>query len=69
VGGLRHAAYASGWKKFERLWHALIRVRQLACALPALEAVLTAFGRLAPAAENPTESFTGGELLLRETPD
>jgi radical SAM superfamily enzyme YgiQ (UPF0313 family) len=69
VGGLRHAAYASGWKKFERLWHALIRVRQLACALPALEAVLTAFGRFAPAAENPAESFTGGELLLRETPD
>jgi radical SAM superfamily enzyme YgiQ (UPF0313 family) len=46
-GRLRHVAYAAGWKKFEPLWDALIRARQVAYALPILEGVLTAFGRLA----------------------
>ncbi len=44
---LRHAAYAAGWKKFEPLWHLIIRSRQVAYALPVLESVLASFGKVA----------------------
>jgi radical SAM superfamily enzyme YgiQ (UPF0313 family) len=37
AGALRHLAYAGGWKKFEWLWHALIRMRQVTRGLPLLE--------------------------------
>jgi radical SAM superfamily enzyme YgiQ (UPF0313 family) len=40
-GRLRHVGYAGGWKKFEPLWDALIRSRQVLHALPVLEAILT----------------------------
>jgi radical SAM superfamily enzyme YgiQ (UPF0313 family) len=40
VGGLRHAAYAIGWKKCEPVWDALIRARRVARAVPILESVL-----------------------------
>jgi len=43
--GLRHAAYAAGWKKFEPLWDLVIRARRTALMLPVLESVLTEFGR------------------------
>jgi len=39
-GGLRHLAYAGGWKKFEPLWDWVIRARNVSRALPVLEAVL-----------------------------
>jgi len=42
-GAMRHVAYAGGWKKFERLWDAIIRARQITHALPVLEAVLRGF--------------------------
>jgi radical SAM superfamily enzyme YgiQ (UPF0313 family) len=42
--GLRHVAYAAGWKKFEPLWDWIIRTRRTAAALPVLEAVLRGFG-------------------------
>jgi radical SAM superfamily enzyme YgiQ (UPF0313 family) len=45
LGGLRHLAYAAGWKKFERAWNLVIRARQVAHMLPVLEAVLSGFGR------------------------
>jgi len=45
-GRVRHVAYAAGWKKFERLWNVLIRARQVSCALPVLESVLSGFGKL-----------------------
>ena len=38
---LRHLAYAGGWKKFEPLWDALIRSRQVLRALPLLETALS----------------------------
>jgi hypothetical protein len=38
--GLRHLAYAGGWKKFEPLWDWVIRARNVSRALPLLEAVL-----------------------------
>lgn len=46
TGSARHFAYAAGWKKFERVWDGLIRARQVAHALPVLEAVLSGFGRV-----------------------
>jgi radical SAM superfamily enzyme YgiQ (UPF0313 family) len=47
-GALRHAAYAAGWKKFEPLWDLVIRARRASLMLPALEAILSEFGRRAP---------------------
>ncbi len=44
-GGLRHAAYAAGWKKFEPLWDLVIRARRTALMLPVLESILSEFGR------------------------
>jgi radical SAM superfamily enzyme YgiQ (UPF0313 family) len=46
LGGSRHFLYAAGWKKFEPLWDAVIRVKQIAQMRPALEALLSGFGRL-----------------------
>jgi radical SAM superfamily enzyme YgiQ (UPF0313 family) len=37
---IKHFAYAAGWKKFEFLWNAIIRARQLRVMTPMLEAVL-----------------------------
>jgi radical SAM superfamily enzyme YgiQ (UPF0313 family) len=38
---LKHFAYSAGWKKFEFLWNAIIRGRQLRVMTPVLEAVLS----------------------------
>lgn len=38
---LKHFFYSAGWKKFERVWDLLIRVKQLSQMRPALEAVLS----------------------------
>jgi radical SAM superfamily enzyme YgiQ (UPF0313 family) len=38
---VKHFAYAAGWKKFEFLWNAVIRGRQLRIMTPVLEAVLS----------------------------
>jgi radical SAM superfamily enzyme YgiQ (UPF0313 family) len=40
-GRARHIGYSAGWKKFEPLWNALIRGRQVVRALPLLERVLS----------------------------
>jgi radical SAM superfamily enzyme YgiQ (UPF0313 family) len=45
LAGLRHLAYAAGWKKFEPLWDAVIRARRAGMMLPALESILSEFGR------------------------
>src|SRR5262249_51196396 len=37
----KHFFYAAGWKKFEPLWDAVIRARQLRMMTPLLEAVLS----------------------------
>jgi radical SAM superfamily enzyme YgiQ (UPF0313 family) len=57
----RHVAYAAGWKKFERLWDALIRARQVAYALPVLESVLEAFGRSRPAEISPRRGTSAAD--------
>jgi radical SAM superfamily enzyme YgiQ (UPF0313 family) len=48
LAGLRHAAYAAGWKKFEPLWDLVIRAKRAGAMLPALEAILSEFGRRPP---------------------
>jgi radical SAM superfamily enzyme YgiQ (UPF0313 family) len=45
LAGLRHFAYAAGWKKFEPLWDFVIRAKQAGAMLPVLEAILSEFGR------------------------
>ena len=37
----KHFAYATGWKKFEFLWNAVIRTRQLRRMTPVLEGILS----------------------------
>src|SRR5262249_33788183 len=43
-GGLRHLAYAAGWKKFEPLWDWVIRAKRVGAMLPLLEVILSEFG-------------------------
>jgi len=40
IGGLRHFAYAAGWKKFEPLWDGVIRAKRAGMMLPVLERIL-----------------------------
>ena len=41
---LRHLVYSAGWKKFERAWDLVIRIKQLSQMRPLLEAVLAPTG-------------------------
>jgi radical SAM superfamily enzyme YgiQ (UPF0313 family) len=45
LSGLRHFAYAAGWKKFEPLWDRVIRAKRAGMMLPVLETILSEFGR------------------------
>jgi radical SAM superfamily enzyme YgiQ (UPF0313 family) len=45
LSGLRHLAYAAGWKKFEPLWDLVIRAKRAGMMLPFLETILSEFGR------------------------
>jgi radical SAM superfamily enzyme YgiQ (UPF0313 family) len=44
AAGLRHFAYAAGWKKFEPAWDWVIRAKRVANFLPLLESILVGFG-------------------------
>jgi radical SAM superfamily enzyme YgiQ (UPF0313 family) len=54
---LKHFFYAAGWKKFERAWDTVIRIKQLSQIRPLLEAVLapvaTSVGDSTPAGLHP----------------
>jgi radical SAM superfamily enzyme YgiQ (UPF0313 family) len=65
IDAFRHAAYASGWKKFEPLWDFVIRARRLAMMLPFLEGILSGFG--ARTSEN-RRTACGQELSLPGLP-
>jgi radical SAM superfamily enzyme YgiQ (UPF0313 family) len=54
VAGLRHAAYAVGWKKLEPMWDVIIRARRATAMLPVLEAILSEFGRRAASSATPS---------------
>jgi hypothetical protein len=45
LAGVRHFAYAAGWKKFEPLWDLVIRAKRAGMMLPVLESILSEFGR------------------------
>ena len=54
---LKHVAYSAGWKKFERAWNLVIRIKQLSQMRPLLEAVLSSVARGSrPAARCPDAS-------------
>jgi radical SAM superfamily enzyme YgiQ (UPF0313 family) len=68
VAGLRHFAYAAGWKKFEPLWDLVIRARRASAMLPVLETILSEFGRRAPEAGTPSRPFTERRaVMLRDS--
>jgi len=48
--GMRHFAYAAGWKKFEPCWDLVIRAKRAGMMLPVLETILTEFGKRRPSA-------------------
>ncbi len=50
---LKHVAYSAGWKKFERAWNVVIRIKQLSQMRPMLEAVLSS---VAGASRRPSPS-------------
>ena len=58
VGGIKHFAYASGWKKFERLWGIVIRAKRAGMMLPVLEAVLGADANAAPRRQRTSTCLT-----------
>jgi radical SAM superfamily enzyme YgiQ (UPF0313 family) len=63
IAGLRHLAYAAGWKKFEPLWDFVIRARRAGTMLPVLETILSEFGRRSPeATEEPCRRY-GSEVI------
>jgi radical SAM superfamily enzyme YgiQ (UPF0313 family) len=68
VAGLRHAAYAAGWKKFEPLWDLVIRARRTALMLPVLETILGEFGRRAPGDPRPSPLDEGTQAGQRVVP-
>jgi radical SAM superfamily enzyme YgiQ (UPF0313 family) len=45
IAGIRHAAYAAGWKKFEPLWDVVIRAKRARMMRPVLETILSEFGK------------------------
>jgi radical SAM superfamily enzyme YgiQ (UPF0313 family) len=53
---LKHFFYAAGWKKFERAWDLVIRIKQLSQMRPLLEAVLSPVARRAT--DQSTEEVT-----------
>jgi radical SAM superfamily enzyme YgiQ (UPF0313 family) len=66
TAGLRHFAYAAGWKKFEPLWDLVIRARRVGMMLPVLEAILSGFGRMESRVPEPLGGYAGGGEQLGE---
>ncbi len=56
VNRMRHVAYAGGWKKLEPFWDLVIRAKRVSALLPALESVLSGFGRERRADPRPAPS-------------
>ena len=61
LAGLRHVAYAAGWKKFEPLWDFVIRAKRAGTMLPVLETILSEFGRRGP--QSPGSKDPGGSAV------
>jgi radical SAM superfamily enzyme YgiQ (UPF0313 family) len=68
LAGIRHFAYASGWKKFEPMWDLIIRTRQAGSMLPVLETILGEFGRrAAPASDGHRRSGRAPQRTVART--
>lgn len=67
---LKHFFYSAGWKKFERAWDLVIRIKQLSQMRPLLEAVLSpvAGGIKDEQAERPAGKVIPTEVKPRGTP-
>ena len=65
IAGVRHFAYAAGWKKFEPLWDLVIRAKRAGMMLPVLESILSEFGRR-PATSDRDRSFSAVSSRVRE---
>ena len=63
ISGLRHFAYAAGWKKFEPLWDLVIRLKQAGMMLPVLETILSEFGRRSAARKQGDGSIVPEQLI------
>jgi len=68
AAGLRHLAYAAGWKKFEPCWDVVIRAKRAGMMLPVLETILSEFGKRAPrAAERVDRVGTVPDVRVTDT--
>jgi radical SAM superfamily enzyme YgiQ (UPF0313 family) len=67
---LKHFFYSAGWKKFERAWNFVIRVKQLSQMRPLLEAVLAPVGAgTSNATAVPNRSHHGAKLWEPSWPE
>jgi radical SAM superfamily enzyme YgiQ (UPF0313 family) len=62
----RHFAYAAGWKKFEPLWDAVLRLKRVAQMRPVLETILRA--ARPPAQRRDFETRSTSDMSLRVFP-
>jgi radical SAM superfamily enzyme YgiQ (UPF0313 family) len=65
LSGIRHFAYAAGWKKFEPLWDLVIRLKRAGMMLPVLETILSEFGRRSPGSAATAQGATLASELLQ----
>jgi len=63
TGRLRHISYAGGWKKFEPLWDWVIRAKRAGNMLPALETILSGFGKHSAKKGPQTSGAPGTDVL------
>jgi len=63
----KHFCYSAGWKKFERVWNLVIRVKQLSQMRPLLEAVLAPVreNRVRPYFREDGETEIGSDPVFR----
>jgi hypothetical protein len=64
---LKHFFYSAGWKKFERAWDLLIRIKQLSQMRPLLEAVLAPVAQRVSSSKVPEVTRSNHNLKLWKT--
>ncbi|MGE3512597.1 MAG: radical SAM protein [Vicinamibacterales bacterium] len=66
--GVRHLAYAGGWKKFEPLWDLVIRARRTGMMRPVLETVLDGLRRGPSSDRDPARGAPGRSSITLARP-
>jgi radical SAM superfamily enzyme YgiQ (UPF0313 family) len=64
---LKHFSYSAGWKKFERAWDLVIRIKQLSQMRPLLEAVLAPVAQRASSSRVRADTRSSHNLKLWNT--